>query len=169
MSACYFHDDRNMTELTFENLYQTGRFLIRDCENCTLSYNPEFIAQGDVINGLLQPDMVLIGEGSKEAGDMLERMYRDFVENSPQVKHVSVSESVSMSVSVSMRVSVSVSVSLILSVSVSVCVSVRVCVGVGVGGGGFEETVDILEIMYCDLCVAASVLQCVAVCSSVLR
>ena len=33
----------------------TGRYLIRDCENCTLSYNPEFIAQGDVINGLLKP------------------------------------------------------------------------------------------------------------------
>jgi UDPglucose 6-dehydrogenase len=68
---------------------QTGRFLIRDCENCTLSYNPEFIAQGDVINGLLKPDMVLIGEGSKEAGDILETMYRNFVENSPQVKRMS--------------------------------------------------------------------------------
>jgi len=68
---------------------QTGRFLIRDCESCTLSYNPEFIAQGDVINGLLKPDMVLIGEGSKEAGDILETMYRNFVENSPQVKRMS--------------------------------------------------------------------------------
>jgi len=68
---------------------QTGRFLIRDCVNCTLSYNPEFIAQGDVINGLLKPDMVLIGEGSKEAGDILEVMYRDMVENSPQIKRMS--------------------------------------------------------------------------------
>lgn len=47
---------------------QTGRFLIRDCVNCTLSYNPEFIAQGDVINGLLKPDMVLIGEVRRPAG-----------------------------------------------------------------------------------------------------
>ena len=68
---------------------QTGRFLIRDCESCTLSYNPEFIAQGDVINGLLRPDMVLIGEGSKKAGDILEQMYLDMVENSPQVKRMS--------------------------------------------------------------------------------
>ena len=68
---------------------QVGRFLIRDCVNCTLSYNPEFIAQGDVINGLLKPDMVLIGEGSPAAGNVLEQMYRDFVENSPQIKRMS--------------------------------------------------------------------------------
>jgi hypothetical protein len=34
--------------------------------------------------------MVLIGEGSKEAGDMLEIMYRDMVENSPSVKRMCV-------------------------------------------------------------------------------
>eukprot|EP00296_Roombia_truncata_P007766 JP446218.1.p1 GENE.JP446218.1~~JP446218.1.p1 ORF type:complete len:387 (-),score=121.56 JP446218.1:225-1274(-) len=62
-----------------------GRFLIRDCPNTTLSYNPEFIAQGDVIRGLLKPDMVLIGEGSKEAGDILERLYVEHCENKPQV------------------------------------------------------------------------------------
>lgn len=33
---------------------QTGSFLLRDCVDTTLSYNPEFIAQGDVINGLLR-------------------------------------------------------------------------------------------------------------------
>lgn len=55
---------------------QVGNFLIKDCENTTLSYNPEFIAQGDIINGLLNPDFILIGEGSKEAGDKLEQIYR---------------------------------------------------------------------------------------------
>ena len=34
--------------------------------------------------------MVLIGEGSKDAGDMLEIMYRDMVENSPSVKRMCV-------------------------------------------------------------------------------
>ena len=34
--------------------------------------------------------MVLIGEGSKEAGDLLEIMYRDMVENSPSVKRMCV-------------------------------------------------------------------------------
>ncbi len=55
---------------------QVGNFLIKDCENTTLSYNPEFIAQGDIINGLLKPDFILIGEGSKEAGDELENIYK---------------------------------------------------------------------------------------------
>ena len=92
---------------------QVGRFLIRDCVNCTLSYNPEFIAQGDVINGLLKPDMVLIGEGSPAAGNVLEQMYRDFVENSPQIKRMSPE---------------SAEVCTPLCVCVCVCVWVCVCV-----------------------------------------
>jgi len=55
---------------------QIGKYLIKDCENTSLSYNPEFIAQGDIINGLLKPDFILIGEGSKEAGDELEKIYK---------------------------------------------------------------------------------------------
>lgn len=44
-----------------------------------LCYNPEFIALGDVINGLLHPDFILIGESDKKAGDMLEGIYRKVV------------------------------------------------------------------------------------------
>ena len=55
---------------------QIGNFLIKDCENTSLSYNPEFIAQGDIINGLLNPYFILIGEGSKEAGEELEKIYK---------------------------------------------------------------------------------------------
>jgi UDPglucose 6-dehydrogenase len=44
-----------------------------------LCYNPEFIALGDVINGLLRPDFILIGESDKKAGDMLESVYRNVV------------------------------------------------------------------------------------------
>jgi len=63
----------------------TGRYLLRDCVNTTLSYNPEFIAQGDIINGFIKPDIVLIGEGNKEIGDRLEDMYRKSCENSPRI------------------------------------------------------------------------------------
>jgi len=62
-----------------------GRFLLRDCVNCTLSYNPEFIAQGDVINGLLNPDMVLIGQGSTEAGARIESIYKASTANTPSI------------------------------------------------------------------------------------
>jgi len=50
-----------------------------------VSYNPEFIAQGDVIMGLLKPDMVLLGEGSKTAGDFLESLYTKSTTNAPKI------------------------------------------------------------------------------------
>jgi nucleotide sugar dehydrogenase len=40
---------------------QVGSMLISDCDNCSLNYNPEFIAQGDIVRGFEKPDMVLIG------------------------------------------------------------------------------------------------------------
>jgi UDPglucose 6-dehydrogenase len=44
-----------------------------------LCYNPEFIALGDVIHGLLYPDFILIGESDRKAGDILEGLYRKVV------------------------------------------------------------------------------------------
>ena len=44
-----------------------------------LCYNPEFIALGNVIAGLLHPDFVLIGESDRRAGDMLADIYRQVV------------------------------------------------------------------------------------------
>jgi UDPglucose 6-dehydrogenase len=41
-----------------------------------LCYNPEFIALGNVIEGLLRPDFVLIGESDARAGGMLEEICR---------------------------------------------------------------------------------------------
>lgn len=63
--------------------------LLQDCVNTSISYNPEFIAQGDVIHGLQFPDMVLIGEGSKQAGDRLEFMHQSMVFNQPRVCRMS--------------------------------------------------------------------------------
>ena len=40
----------------------------------TLSYNPEFIAQGSIIKDMENPDIVLIGEDTKEAGDIVEEI-----------------------------------------------------------------------------------------------
>jgi UDPglucose 6-dehydrogenase len=41
-----------------------------------LCYNPEFIALGNVVDGLLHPDFVLIGESDPQAGAILERICR---------------------------------------------------------------------------------------------
>lgn len=42
-------------------------------------YSPEFIALGEVVKGLTQPDFVLIGECDARAGDMLERLYQPVI------------------------------------------------------------------------------------------
>jgi UDPglucose 6-dehydrogenase len=68
---------------------KVGRFLISDTKNCTLSYNPEFIAQGNIINGQLRPDMVLIGQQDSIAGDRLQYIYECICENNPYIARMS--------------------------------------------------------------------------------
>lgn len=53
--------------------------------NYTVSYNPEFIAQGTILKNQEKPDMVLIGEGSKEAGDIIEEIYKNHTTNNPAI------------------------------------------------------------------------------------
>ena len=54
-----------------------------------LCYSPEFIALGNVIDGMLNPDAVLIGESDKKAGSMLEGIYRKVCTNNPPIRHMS--------------------------------------------------------------------------------
>ena len=63
---------------------EVGSFLISDCKNTTLSYNPEFIAQGEIIKGFLNPDMVLIGTYSQELGEILREIYSKIVKTNPK-------------------------------------------------------------------------------------
>ncbi len=46
----------------------------------SVCYNPEFIAQGDIIKGMTMPDMVLIG-GDSDANNKLAKHYRMFLQN----------------------------------------------------------------------------------------
>ena len=54
-----------------------------------LCYSPEFIALGNVIRDMLEPDMVLIGESDRRAGDTLERLYAGVCENDPPFRRMS--------------------------------------------------------------------------------
>jgi UDPglucose 6-dehydrogenase len=54
-----------------------------------LCYSPEFIALGNVIRDMLEPDMVLIGESDARAGDTLERLYAGVCENDPPFRRMS--------------------------------------------------------------------------------
>jgi UDPglucose 6-dehydrogenase len=53
-------------------------------------YNPEFIALGNVVNGLLEPDMVLIGESDEESGSMLQELYKKYNRNQPRIARMSI-------------------------------------------------------------------------------
>ena len=64
---------------------QIGKYLLNDCENTTLNYNPEFIAQGDIINGIHNPDMILIGQETEEIGKLFEEITLKPTQNQPYV------------------------------------------------------------------------------------
>jgi UDPglucose 6-dehydrogenase len=53
-------------------------------------YNPEFIALGNVVTGLLEPDMVLIGESDPESGAALEALYKRYNRNTPRIARMSI-------------------------------------------------------------------------------
>ena len=56
----------------------------------SVCYNPEFIALGNVINGLLEPDFVLIGESDPAAGEALETFYRSYNRNKCRIARMSI-------------------------------------------------------------------------------
>lgn len=64
---------------------EVGRYLIKDCQNTTLNYNPEFIAQGAIMKGFRSPDVVLIGAENEEIGRILTQVYTDITNNEPHM------------------------------------------------------------------------------------
>jgi len=66
-----------------------ANYLIQDCKNTNISYNPEFIAQGDIINGMENPDFILIGEGSEKSGDILEGIYKNLLKGNTVIRRMS--------------------------------------------------------------------------------
>jgi UDPglucose 6-dehydrogenase len=65
----------------------SGKKLNKDFGVC---YNPEFIALGSVIKDFLNPDLVLIGESNKIAGDKLEEIYSVVCETKPYIARMSI-------------------------------------------------------------------------------
>lgn len=63
----------------------SGKVCGKDFGYC---YSPEFIALGNVIHDLLNPDFYLIGESDKKAGDMLQEIYSSTCENKPGFKRM---------------------------------------------------------------------------------
>lgn len=72
----------SMSKITKVLERKSGKKLTRDFGLC---YNPEFIALGSVIQNLLNPDFILIGESDKKSGDILEKFYKVYCENKPKI------------------------------------------------------------------------------------
>ncbi len=51
--------------------------------NYAVSYNPEFIAQGNIIHDQVYPDQILIGEANLEIGNILEDVYKKMCKSNP--------------------------------------------------------------------------------------
>ena len=59
-------------------------------EDFGLCYNPEFIALGNVIRDLLNPDFILIGELDLKSGDILSEFYKNVLENDAPIKRMAI-------------------------------------------------------------------------------
>jgi UDPglucose 6-dehydrogenase len=58
--------------------------LLSDTQNCSINYNPEFIAQGEIVKGFLNPDMILVGTNVPSIlTPILKDIYDKMTENTP--------------------------------------------------------------------------------------
>lgn len=57
-------------------------------EDFGLCYNPEFIALGSVIRDMLNPDMILIGEGDDRSGALLDQLYTGVCDSNPRIQRM---------------------------------------------------------------------------------
>jgi UDPglucose 6-dehydrogenase len=72
-------------------------------------YNPEFIALGSVIRGLLEPDLVLIGESDKRNGDLLAELYKRYNTNQPTVARMSITSAELAKISINSYITTKIS------------------------------------------------------------
>ncbi|MGC3959189.1 MAG: nucleotide sugar dehydrogenase [Verrucomicrobiota bacterium] len=72
-------------------------------------YNPEFIALGNVVRGLMAPDMVLIGESDKRAGELLEGIYKKYNTNQPKIARMSITSAELTKISVNSYITAKIS------------------------------------------------------------
>lgn len=85
---------------------ETGWNCPRDFGVC---YNPEFIALGNVIRGLLEPDLVLIGESDPERGALLEGLYKQYNRNHPVIARMSITSAELAKISVNSFITMKIS------------------------------------------------------------
>ena len=55
-----------------------------------ICYSPEFVALGSVVQDMLTPDIVLIGQSDRKAGNLLLEIYESIIENKPSVQRMNI-------------------------------------------------------------------------------
>jgi UDPglucose 6-dehydrogenase len=83
--------DLIINSTTFPGYCETIHKKLQDY-NYFVSYNPEFIAQGSIINDQLNCDNVLIGNADEYAGNLIESIYRTMCESNPFINRMSRTE-----------------------------------------------------------------------------
>jgi len=53
-----------------------------------ISYNPEWVAQGRILKDQAEPDLVVIGQANKEAGDIIEKIYKNICKSNPKIHRI---------------------------------------------------------------------------------
>jgi UDPglucose 6-dehydrogenase len=84
----------------------SGRKLHQDFDVC---YDPDFVALGDVVNGFLKPELVVIGESSKRGGDIVEGIHRRICEGKPHIARMSLVSAEIAKVSLNSYITVKIS------------------------------------------------------------
>jgi UDPglucose 6-dehydrogenase len=62
-----------------------------DREKLSITYSPEFIALGSIVKNMRYPDLILIGESEKWAGDLVLAAITSICRNNPYVERMSLS------------------------------------------------------------------------------
>lgn len=65
-------------------IQKVGIHLLDKCINCSLSYNPEFVAQGDIVRGFENPDIILLGTYSDPLKTKIREIYDRMTVSKPK-------------------------------------------------------------------------------------
>jgi UDPglucose 6-dehydrogenase len=78
-------------------------------EGFGVCYDPEFVALGSVVKGFREPDLVIIGESDRRAGEQVEQIHQQICTNKPAVRHMAIIDSEIAKVSLNVYLTVKIS------------------------------------------------------------
>lgn len=81
-------EDKHLVICTAVSPGTFARLSLPRCQRVTLNYTPLFVAQGSLIENILRPDVLVIGEENAQAGDAIACVYRTLCSN-PSIARMS--------------------------------------------------------------------------------